>query len=302
MASNTPAPYEFNLPFAQKGDINEYQADFNKVAASHKSTIIDAIEKNSPAHIAVVGYQNNSFTGKKHFLSNKFFLQGISEAGQEKLQVIETFDTPRLLFFNQRMKAYNFRGLFLDGDSPDSGISNYWADAFRRFYENHLRGTKLVDNNSIAVLTVNNQMYIGYPTTLQLGIDSQRPLLDTFSMTWAITQVIALPPIAFGGVTSNTTVDLHLKNLDALFKASSIDTDPAKTEEIRRLRSELRELVDKAVGLTILIDDKISNMEAGAPTEQDQVVLNQYELSMAEVESRIDSVVADLVKYIGIMQ
>ncbi len=202
--------YEFALPFGPGSAGQNQYGNAALLAKTRKSSVIDIIEKNSPAHIAVVGFNNKGYTGITYFLSNKFFLQGISEAGQEKLQVLETFDNPMLLFFNQRMRAFNFRGIFLDGDDPEGGISNYWTDAFRIFYEKHLRGTKLVDNGQIAVLTVNNQMYTGYPTTMQLGIDSQRPMLNTFNMTWAITDIIALPPLSPGEVLTKATVGQNL--------------------------------------------------------------------------------------------
>lgn len=245
-------PYEFTLPF-KKESSDEYQKNAYLLAKSTKSTALNLVEKSAPAHIAVVGYKDGSFTGATHFLSNKFFLQGISEAGQEKLQVIETFGKQQLLFFDQRMKAFNFRGLFVDAEDQEGGISNYWADAFRMFYENYLRGTKLVDNEMVAVLTVNNQMYTGYPTSLQLGIESQRPLLDTFNMTWAIIGTVSLPPLVDGVAIDATGIITHLNALSNMFKADSIDLDPTRTREIEDLNRQIKAAEDEIDRLTDLI-------------------------------------------------
>lgn len=277
--------YDFALPFS-KTDDDTYQKDAHLLAKSTKSTVISLVEKTAPAHIAVVGYKDKSFTGTTHFLSNKFFLQGISEAGQEKLQVIETFGKAQLLFFDQRMRAFNFRGLFVDADDPEGSVSNYWADAFRLFYEEHLRGTRLVDNDRIAVLTVNNQMYIGYPTTLQLGIESQRPLLDTFNMTWAIVNTTFLPPLTAGTTITSEGVVTHLNNLASMFKLGSIDLDPAKTRAIEDLNREIKEIEDEIARLS---DISVGLLIVAPQTEE---IITQYAQTTTELEKKADELKA----------
>jgi len=213
-------PYDLNyyldIPSAGtnvNGNAGEYDPSqaFRFYHNNRKMLDYPIIQKNSPAFITIIG------TGEKATLvavTNKFFLQGITENKQEKTQILETFGKSILLFFDERTKVYQFRGTFLDADSQESPVSNNWTAAFRKFYDEELRGTKLASEKRIATLTVQNHMYLGYPISLAIATDANSNLMTSFNMQWIITEEFVIPPVDEGLTTGSVKqFDEALKNM-----------------------------------------------------------------------------------------
>ena len=96
--------------------------------------------------------------GTKQFthMTNKFYLQALDITQREKVQILETFGAPVASFFGATAKVYNFSGVALEADTQRPG-ENHSGEYFQgtsllHMYENALRGTKLVEDNSIAIL------------------------------------------------------------------------------------------------------------------------------------------------------
>jgi len=141
-------------------------------------------------------------TGQNQIIyqTNKFILQSIVKPMQERFQIIETFGEPSINFFDQRTRIFTIQGILFDAEDPtqldnpggtvvsDAQKSvNYWATAFQDFYEQVLRGTKLIQAGYIAALYVNNWYIKGYPLQLTITKSSDTlPYGAIFQMTWAI--------------------------------------------------------------------------------------------------------------------
>jgi hypothetical protein len=168
---------------------------------SEKTHTMNLEEIDQPAILTI----NSIDDGSIKFMTNKFFLQGITKPKLERFQIIETFRESKLFFFGQRTKVYNVQGMLLEALSNEPlspltpGFESFekqvndqmmdqfrWSTAFQTFYDEQLRGTKLTENNCIAGLYFERSSIIGYPLQLQIQRDSTNPHLVQFQMTWAV--------------------------------------------------------------------------------------------------------------------
>lgn len=283
-----------NRNSTSQGDITE------KLRGYKKPSINNIIQKNAPAFITVVKYNEGSsgdykFStksfGETTALSNKFFLQSISEVLQEKTQILESFGEPLILFFDERTKVHTFRGTFLDAakggpaGSRDE-ISYNWAAAFRMFYNEKLRGTKLADNNEIAFLTVNDQIYIGYPTSLSMSTDSNAPLTSAFSMTWIVVKQLLLPPIS---TTNAEGIPEYIKELKDLYSVDMTLTG-IKKERI----AELKGLLETTNSEIDSITEELEALKSSDPNDERTAQIKSLEQRLGELKSDKDGYMAEL--------
>jgi len=262
-----------------------------KLRGYKKPSINNIIQKNAPAFITVVKYNEGSsgdykFStksfGETTALSNKFFLQSISEVLQEKTQILESFGEPLILFFDERTKVHTFRGTFLDAakGGPSGSrdeVSYNWAAAFRMFYNEKLRGTKLADNNEIAFLTVNDQIYIGYPTSLSMSTDSNAPLTSAFSMTWIIVKQLLLPPMS---TINSGDITEYIKELKDLYSVDMTLTG-IKKERI----AELRGLLETTQSEIDAINEELGTLNLSDPNEEETAQIKSLKQRLYELEA-----------------
>lgn len=90
------------------------------------------------------------------FETNTFLLQNINESFQEKFQVAETFGEPVLFLFDKRQQIFQYGGVLLDTQNWQ------WKEKFLDNYERHLRGTRAIKSNAIAILITNTAIVRGY--------------------------------------------------------------------------------------------------------------------------------------------
>jgi len=167
------------------------------VGGRQKPPIVDILEKDAPAFFYVVKKESGDPKKPQGYieaLSNKFLLTNIQENHLEKLQVLETFGEPVLYFFNERTKIYSLAGLFLNAYQGDDKIIYNWALAFRSFYNDYLRGTKLAEAKNIAILAVDGMLMYGYAIAFNIVTDSQNPHSVPFTMSYMVTKQVIVPP------------------------------------------------------------------------------------------------------------
>ncbi|MBC8548175.1 MAG: hypothetical protein H8D23_00855 [Candidatus Brocadiales bacterium] len=127
--------------------------------------------------------------GVTMFLTNRFYLTGVQEAREEKAQIIETFGAPSYTFFGEKTRIYNFTGQLLE--TKANKASKYrdkylWASSFLDLYDNHLRGTKLAENNYEAVLTFKNTRLRGFILNVNVMHNANSPMLAQFSFSMIV--------------------------------------------------------------------------------------------------------------------
>lgn len=159
------------------------------------------------------------------YKTNKFFLTSMVLNMKEKVQIQETFGTSLVSFFGDSVKIYEFAGLAVDwpaapttrddlyydtyynsesykhavintrdeviedGEAEDvryTSPKNFWQSSLIHMYNNVLRGTQLVQNDRVALLSVGTHYVYGYPLTLSVNYTAQAEKFASFSMSWVV--------------------------------------------------------------------------------------------------------------------
>ncbi|HNW88106.1 MAG TPA: hypothetical protein PKN48_00455 [Bacteroidales bacterium] len=176
--------------------------------------VLYVIERHTPSNTWHIKYK-----------TNKFFLTGLSMGLKEKVQIMETFGSAVVSFFGNSVKIYEFSGVTVEAPSVKSmnetnfaksakagsyvntavaGIDEqqdnpneqtisssnssaaFWQSSLIHMYEHVLRGTQLVKNNSVALLTVGTHYIYGYPLNLMSVYNAQADKMATFTMSWIV--------------------------------------------------------------------------------------------------------------------
>jgi len=195
MARNRNAEYtrELTSDFQDylDGPLGEYTLHYN----TYKHDVQGLIQKNAPAIITII--PDSVITGrilnrKKHTAfktTNKFILTNYRETRAERTQVLETFGKPAIFFFDESTRNYSFDGILVDNqvDANASFRDNLnWADNFKKLYDEHLRATRLAANGEIALISVNDNLMYGYPTSLVFNTTANNPNAVSFGMNFLV--------------------------------------------------------------------------------------------------------------------
>lgn len=133
----------------------------------------------SEEHIASMTLSQPTVNGLKGVIINaytRFFLQSVSEAEQEKYQVVETFTGFYTFFFGKRPPIYRYSGVLLSDP-------NYrWNNDFKYIYENFFRGTSAVELNAEVIITYDGRVVTGFPLSLTMQQDALNDKGMPFSM------------------------------------------------------------------------------------------------------------------------
>lgn len=121
------------------------------------------------------------------FITNKFILQTFQMQMKEKVQLLETFDSSSVSFFGDTVKVYQFSGSAVDYPSTDNMARTMHQTSIIDLYDRHLRGTKLLESNNIAVMKVMNHLVYGYPMRMNVNYSAQQDKFATFNLSWVVT-------------------------------------------------------------------------------------------------------------------
>ena len=107
---------------------------------------------------------------------SRFFLQGVSEAEQEKYQVVETFTGYYAFFYGKRPPIYRYSGLLLTDQVYR------WNNDFKFVYENYFRGTSAVEFGAEVIIVYDGRQITGFPLGLTMQQDAINDKGIPFSM------------------------------------------------------------------------------------------------------------------------
>jgi len=110
-----------------------------------------------------------------------FILQRIDDQRAEKKQIIETFGEPFIYFYGEQPRVVSFSGLLVNTEDFN------WRAQFWHNYEEHLRGTKLVQANARVYLSYDTIMIEGYPFAATAQDTSDEPYSIPFQMQMFVT-------------------------------------------------------------------------------------------------------------------
>ncbi|MGV8131146.1 MAG: hypothetical protein ACP5N7_03550 [Candidatus Pacearchaeota archaeon] len=152
-----------------------------------------------PAYILIK--KNNGYSDEIVAATNKFFITQWQETHMEKVQVIETFHSSTINWFDEKTKSYSVGGVLLDGERTisllDSDVEDVkhtylWGQSFRKLWDTRLRGTKLEENQEICMLTILNNVLYGYPIALSLTTNANIEHTIQFQFQFLCTRHIIL--------------------------------------------------------------------------------------------------------------
>ena len=133
-------------------------------------------------------------------ITRDFILTSVAEERRENFQISETFEDASIFFFDQRVKIYSFSGYLIDSDhihglpTKDSQTGEIthgvpersWSIKFKQFWDDTLRGTKLVEKKSIAIIAWNKNLVWGYPINLTINQEANTPFMNGFSFQMVV--------------------------------------------------------------------------------------------------------------------
>lgn len=155
--------------------------------------------------------------GASTYNYSNFVIQRIDESRQEKSQILETFGDTYIFFFGERPRLLNVSGLLMNT------LDFNWRTEFWFNYENHLRGTKLVEQNARIYLHWDDIVVEGYMLQAQARDEAEAPYHIPFSFTMFVTNHIYL-----SSVGDEAYPITHAVNLQPLLKMT--DAETAKRE------------------------------------------------------------------------
>jgi hypothetical protein len=216
-------------------------------------------------------------------MSNKFYLQNMEMSFKEKAQIANTFGVPSVFLFGDSVKIYSFSGVALDykrdqyektvkiagGETRRIQKTNshdyYHGSSLIKLYNEHMRGTKLVDNNQISIIKILNHTIWGYPLNFTARKSATRDNTIEFGMSWLVTDHSMAAP---GIVTEKNLEDSN----DVMSYLGELNK--ALVELIKRI-NEYLDITKKIIELhnsmgSILVGDLLPGMSTITKTNKEE--------------------------------
>jgi len=115
-----------------------------------------------------------------------FLMQSVREERAEKQQIIETFGDDYVYFFGERPRFLHVNGMLINTQDFN------WKSEFWYNYENHLRGTKLVEQNARLYLYFDDIIVEGYMMNASSTQQADQPHLMPLQFSIFITNYAIL--------------------------------------------------------------------------------------------------------------
>ena len=177
----------------------------------------------------------------------EFYMQSVSEVDSEKYQIVETFNKPKIYFFDRRARVYQYSFIVENNGRGVDGEGNQWRDLFKNTYDEYLRGTKSVEKRVKAVIHYDEVTRIGYVLSCSMNMDSQNDNMAQVSITMFVEdeQQRNVPP----------NVNEGFENPEVKKAEAQAIADPKKTI------SHIEAIYGSSKGITsITISDYLNNL------------------------------------------
>jgi hypothetical protein len=143
-------------------------------------------------------YDKGTGIGKSDNYAN-FLIQNLRESRAEKQQIIETFGEDYVYFFGERPRFLEVTGMLLN-TADFNWKSEFWTN-----YDQHLRGTKLVEKNARMYFYFDDVVVEGYMLSASTVGDSNNPHMLPMQFQLYITNYAILSKVGsvFFGTSDN---------------------------------------------------------------------------------------------------
>lgn len=177
-SNNENAVLPENTTFDVDGFRNGVRDSANPEIMNPRSLDVNGGDEDDFASISLVISPNSAVNPGEELISSytRFFLQGVSEAEQEKYQIVETFTGFYAFFYGKRPPIYRYTGILLS-----DGIYR-WNNDFKFVYENYFRGTRAVEFNAEVFLLYDGRQVTGFPLSLSMQQEALNEKGIPFSM------------------------------------------------------------------------------------------------------------------------
>ena len=135
--------------------------------------------------------------------NSNFLIQNVSTQSMEKSQIVETFGPAFVFFFGTRPRMLSVSGILLN--SADFN----WKNEFWYNYDNFLRGTQLVSNDTLAYLSYDDVTVTGYLMTASADQSADPNELVSFSFQMIISSVVPTNIVGYNMFPYNTPVNME---------------------------------------------------------------------------------------------
>ena len=245
--------------------------------------LANSLQETVRDQIGVFLFIKNIQTSKIEFITNDFWLTSMQFSYKERVQVMEGFNSSNFSFFGDNIRLYNFSAITIDGTSTDEFDPGklYYQSSILKLYSEHLRGTKLMEKNYIAVLVVANHIIEGYPLNLTVAYSADSEPLTQFSFNFLVTN--------------------HLNDLDGVLNearlAKMYSTEPRKLSEVdTKNLNAYKEYINKLNKLKTI---KTSDFKTLKNIKKLPSEIELANISNFTVIEQSPAVVAEIVKYIN---
>ena len=107
----------------------------------------------------------------------EFFITGVREDTSEKFQIVQTFGSDYIFFFNRKPLIYTINGVFYNSEDKQ------WRNDFKYNYDSLFRGTQLVKSRNKAIFAYDDVVRHGYLLNLSYSTDGNNPHAVPFSFS-----------------------------------------------------------------------------------------------------------------------
>lgn len=132
---------------------------------------------------------NSSADGGKSKYTANLLVQNVNVASTEKMQLTQTFDKDRLLFFGSNLENIQVQAIVIENESFQ------WLKEFYENYNNYFRGTSLADENSSVEFRFEEKTVIGYLTQFNFSRTSTDLHQANISFTLVATSTVFDRPL-----------------------------------------------------------------------------------------------------------
>lgn len=151
----------------------------------------------------------NADTGRSDNYAN-FLIQNLRESRAEKQQIIETFGEDYVYFFGERPRFLEVSGMLIN-TADFNWKAEFWSN-----YDQHLRGTKLVEQNARLYFYFDDTVVEGYMIAASTVGDSQQPHLMPFQFQLFVTNYAILSNVGSVYFSDSDTGRKAVNRLDPI--------------------------------------------------------------------------------------
>jgi len=176
---------------------------------------------------------------------SNFLLQNVTEARQEKTQIVETFGEPYIFFYGERPRVVQFNGILINSEDFN------WRAEWWENYDLYLRGTKCAQNKTRVLMSWDDIVVQGYMMNCTAQEQATEPLQVPFSFSLFLTHYENISRIGeteFPRSADEVSLDpntIDVEGFSSAFKSSTqqvraLNEGKGKNSLLARIRNGLQ--------------------------------------------------------------